>query len=145
LEKGDIAVFERPTRACIFEGLLASPPSTSKKLLNVFNSKDPGVKGLKSWTANELPLKSLVDSFNRLGIPTFVFSLLGDDMEEPIYNWLVRRNAAVPVFCYNTIEEVQEELKYNRNLHVIYVTEQDHAAVLGMRAKVVLPTAPWSS
>jgi hypothetical protein len=143
LERGDIAVFDRPTRACIFEGLLANPPSTSRKFLNLFSKSDVNEKPLHGWTANELPLKSLVDSFTRLEIPTFVFSLLGEDMEEAIYKWLVRKNASVPVYCYSSIEDFREDLRYNRSLHTIFVVEEEHAAVLGLRSKVVSPTAAW--
>lgn len=143
MENGDIAVFEKPVRACIFEGLIASPPKTSKKLLNIFSKKDHDTKPLHGWEANELPLKSLIDSVNRLNAGTFLFSLLGSDMEEPIYKWLVRKGVALPVYCYDRLEDFREDIKYNRALHTIYVVEQEHAAVLGLRAKVVLPTTTW--
>lgn len=136
-------MFEKPVRACIFEGLIASPPSTTRRLLGTFSKKDPDTKPLHGWTANELPLKSLIDSVNRLNVGTFLFSLLGPDMEEPIYKWLVRKGVSIPVFGYAQLEDFREDIKYNRGLHTIYVVEDEHAALLGLRAKVVSPTVAW--
>lgn len=142
MEGGDIADYSAPERACLFEGLLAEPPTKIKRL--AYLSKD-AQDNLKGWRANELPLKSLIDSTNRLGIHTHVFTLLGPTMEEPIYQWLLRKGVACTVYGYATLEDAMEDFKYNRGLHTIYVPTQDLAHRIGIRAKVVSPSAPWSN
>jgi hypothetical protein len=145
MEGGDIAAFDRPSRACIFEGLLAEPPTRKKALAARFSKdKDVEVTSLRAWVANERPLKSLIDTTNRVGIHTMVFTLMGPAMEEPIYQWLLQKGVTTTVRGYNAIEEFSEDLKYDRGIHTVYVTKQEHWSVLGLRATVVSPTTPWS-
>lgn len=142
MERGDIAVYERPERACIFEGLLAVPPH---KLKTFFKREEDAETSLKKWKANELPLKSLIDGTNRLGIHTQVVTLLGPDMEEPVYQWLLRKGVSCSVHAYGSLAEAIEDFKYNRALHTIMVPDQEMAAQIGLRAKVVSPTTTWSN
>jgi hypothetical protein len=142
MERGDIAVFDRPSRACIFEGVLANPPSTVSKLVGKLSRESD--LSLSRWTANEIQLKSLIDTTNRLNAHTMVFTLMGAAFEEPIYQWLLRKGVATTVQGYTSIEEFREDLKYNRGLHTVYVSDQEHYAALGLRAMCVSPTTVWS-
>lgn len=142
MERGDIATYDRPERACIFEGLLAEPPS---RLKSFFKKEENAETSLKKWKANELPLKSLIDSTNRLGIHTQVFTLLGLEMEEPVYQWLLRKGVSCSVHAYDSLEEAIQDFKYNRSLNIIFVQDQEMALDIGLRAKVVSPTIAWSN
>lgn len=142
MERGDIATYDRPERACMFEGLLANPPH---KLRTLFRREEDALTSLKNWTANELPLKSLIDSTNRLHIHTQVFTLLGHDMEELVYQWLLRKGVACSVYAYSSIDDAITDFRYNRSLHTIYVPTQEVASQIGLRAKVVSPSIAWSN
>lgn len=143
MERGDIATYVAPERACLFEGLIAEPPTKLHRLLNLVD-KD-ATDDLKRWKANEMPLKSLIDSTNRLGIHTQVFTLLGPFMEEPIYHWLLRKGVSCSVYGYTNINDALDDFKYNRGLNTIYVPTTELAHTIGIRAKVVSPSTSWSN
>lgn len=142
MEGGDIAAFSRPERACIFEGLLASPPQKFRMLFKRAPEDTPSLKG---WRANEMPLKSLVDSTNRLGVHTLVFTLMGASFEDEIYRWLIKKGVTCTVFAYDSLEEAIDDFKYNRGLHTIMVADQEMAFNIGIRAKVVSTEHAWSN
>ncbi len=146
MEKGDIGNIQSPTQACIFEGLLASPPAEKKGLRSFISKKTLNWDDtLKLWLPNEMPLKSLIDTTNRLGIVTYVFTLLGEDAADPVYRWLLRKGVACPVESYPDIESIRDDLKYNRRLNTLYVPKEEYAQVVGIRAKVVSPVSVWGS
>jgi hypothetical protein len=146
MEKGDIGYIQSPTQACLFEGLLASPPPDKKGLRSLLSKKpDNWDEALKLWVPHELPLKSLIDTTNRLGIVTYVFTLLGDDSVDAIYRWLLKKGVACPVEAYPNIETIRDDLKYNRRLSTLYVAEEEHAKVVGIRATVVSPISAWGN
>lgn len=142
MERGDIASYASPERACLFEGLLADPPNRVRRMFGMLRDTEDGLKG---WVANELPLKSLIDSTNRLNIHTHVFTLMGGPMEEPIYQWLLRKGVSCTVHGYSSIDDALEDFRYNRGLHTIYVPTTELAYRIGIRAKVVSPTAAWGT
>lgn len=137
MERGDIAPFERPSRACMFEGLLASPPKKHRLLIK----RQEEDRTLRGWTPHEIPLKSLVYQTNNLGLHIAVFTLLGSDMEDPVYRWLTNRGARATVYAYDGIAELVEVLRYNQQFKTVYVPTKDLWQTIGMRATVVSPTA----
>lgn len=139
MENGDIAAFDRPQRACMFEGLLAQPPTS--RFLRFKRSQTDNLNG---WKANELPLKSLIDNTNRLGVHTLVFTFLGEPYEELIYRWLLNKGVSCTVLAYDDIPDALEDFKYNRSLQTILVPDQDLAHMIGIRAKVVSSDKAWS-
>ena len=141
MEKGNIAEHHRYERACIFENLLANPPKTPKW----FPSRSDADNPLKGWTANELPLKSVIDSTNRLGLPLAVITLLGVDMEDPIYRWLLKRGVACTVLAFDGLEDALEAFKYNQWFRTIYVPTEELAQIIGIRSTVVSPSAAFGA
>ncbi len=139
MERGDIAIYELPQRACLFEGLIAVP---AKNRFFKRRSSDE-VTRLKGWTANELPLKTLIDQTNRLGFTTAVFTTLGTHMEDDVYRWLLRRGVSCPVYAFDSLEEAIEAYRFNFSFHTIYVPTTELAHAFGMRATAVDPSTSW--
>jgi hypothetical protein len=145
MERGEIAEFSRVGQACIFEGLLATPPAGASLLKEKFHERNNNwTAALKLWRPNDLPIKSLIDSSIRLSIATDIITFLSEDAVEPIYQWLLRKGITCPVFHYEDITSYELDLRYNRAVRVVYVANQEDARILGMRATVVPPTTAWS-
>jgi hypothetical protein len=147
VEHGDIGVYSSPGQACIFEGLLASPPP-KKRNLTTFKyernqKQDKWDVAIQSWTANELPLKSLINHVKRLGISTDVITFLSPEAVDPIYNWLLRKGVVTNVFYYVSPEAYAEDLKYDHSIRSVYVPDQSMARILGMRSTTTSPTTTW--
>lgn len=125
----------------IFEGLLATPPAA--RLFKWGQVKDWD-KELRRWKGNDLPLKALIDSYDRLGISTEVYTFLGEDAPEAVENWLLRKGISLAVYGYSDINELAYDLRFKRSMRTIFVPEQEQAAVIGLRAQVVDPRKAWS-
>jgi hypothetical protein len=144
MERGDIADYTRVGQACIFEGLLAIRPSGSAGLkCKVYERGGNWASSIKLWKPNDLALKSLIDSVNRLQIATEIITFLSDEAVEPIYQWLLRKGVTTSVVYYEDVESYEIDLRYNRAVRAVYVSDQEHARILGMRATVVPPTTAW--
>ncbi len=144
MERGDIAISSGVGQASIFEGVIASPPSGVSLVKEKFYiRRNDWDAALGLWTPNELPLKSLIDSVERLGISTEVITFLSVDAVDPIYRWLLRKGVTTPVYFYENVEAYAEDLKYNRAIKVVYAPNKDVAYSLGMRATVVNPESAW--
>lgn len=145
MDGNDIGTFESIGQACMFEGVLASPPNT--KARRFFNRVKEGVNNWESsiatWTTNELAVKSLADCTNRRFIGTEVYTFLSPDAVDPINHWLIRKGISVPVYWYPDIEAVAEDLKYNRGIKVFMTSNYEDAKLVGPRATVVGPTTIW--
>lgn len=136
----NIAEFSDVGQGVIFEGLLASPPP---KRLFQFNNND-WHKEIPKWKAHELPLKALIDTSDRLGIGTEIYTLLDADAVEPIETWLLRKGVSLPVYYYPSIEELAYDLRFKRSMRTIYVPDQEQAFIIGMRATVVDNKKAWT-
>lgn len=140
MEGNDISSFNTIGQGVIFEGLLASPPER-----RFFQRQDNNWnKELRKWKAHDLPLKALVDTSNRLGIDTEVYTFLGDEVVDAIENWLVRKDVSLPVYAYTNVEELAYDLRFKRSVRTIYVPEQEQAAIIGIRATVVDSKKAWT-
>lgn len=136
----DIADFHDVGQGVIFEGLLASPSPR-----RFYQRPDPDWdKELRKWIPHDLPLKALVDYSDRLGINTEVYTFLGDDAVTAVENWLLRKGVSLPVFNYDSVEELAYDLRFKRSLRNIYVPQQEQAAVIGIRATVVDNKKAWN-
>jgi hypothetical protein len=141
----DISVDSPISQACVFEGLLAFPPDKVKQLRYLLNkSTDNWESAIKLWKPNDLVVKSLSDGVNRLGVGTDVITFLDELAVEPIYQWLVRKGVSTPVMYYSSVESYAEDLRFNRAVKTVYVSDQEHARIIGMRATVVPPNKAWS-
>lgn len=124
----------------IFEGLLASAPP--RKLFKLSLSPDWD-KELRRWKPHDLPLKALVDSYDRLGISTEVYTFL-EGGQEAVESWLLRKGISLAVYEYANIDELAYDLRFKRSMRTIYVPDQEQAAVIGLRAQVVDPRKAWT-
>lgn len=141
MQGNDISDYYSPGQGVVFEGLLASPQQ--RRLF-----KNPVVsdwrKELRRWKPNELPLKALIDTSDRLGISSEVYTFLGDDAVEAIDDWLLRKGISVPIYNYSNVEELAYDLKFKRSLRTIYVPLTEQAFIIGLRAQVVDPKKAWT-
>ena len=139
MQGNDIANFNVIGQGVIFEGLLASP--SERRVFQRYN-KDWN-KELRRWRAHDLPLKALIDTSDRLGIDTEIYTFLGEEAVEPIESWLVRKGISLPVYSYANIQELAYDLRFKRSVRTLYVPEQEQAAIVGIRAQVVDSEKAW--
>lgn len=146
MERGDIGVFATPGQSCVFEGLLASPPDTvGRRVKERFRTRiNDWDSALKLWKPHDLPIRSISDHINRLGISTLVVTFLSPDAAEPIYRWLLRKGIATSVTYYPSPAEYRSDLKYDMGVKTVYVPDSEMAAVLGIKATVVSPDLAWN-
>lgn len=142
MQGNDIGSFNDIGQGVIFEGVLASPPS--KKFIRIQRPKLDWDKELKMWTPHELPLKALVDTSDRLGIDTEIYTLVEDIDVDAVDRWLQRKGVSLPVIAYNSVEELAYDLRFKRSVRTIYVPSQEQASVIGLRAQVVDNKKAWS-
>lgn len=146
MQGNDISAFVEARQGTMFEGVLANPPVTLKSRFKdaLASRSDDWEKRLPLWTPSTLPLKSLSDCVNRLGIATDVYTFLGPEAVDPIEKWLIRKGISVPVYWYPDVADLAFDLTFNRSIRVVYTASHDDAMVLGMRATVVSPERAWS-
>jgi hypothetical protein len=140
MQGNDIGAFGDIGQGVIFEGLLASPPV--RKFFE--RSSNDWDKELRKWKAHELPLKALIDTSDRLGVNTEVYTFLGSDAVDAIEDFLLRKSISLPVFSYNDIEDLAYDLRFKRSVRTIYVPDQEQAAIIGLRATVVDNKKAWT-
>lgn len=145
MQDNDIAWFSPTAQGVVFDGLLATPPTGSKALLETIQRRRDNWDGvLRLWEANELPLKALSDSVNRLGLGTDVYTFIHPDAVDAIDRWLVRKGISTPVYFYETPEMLEYDLRFSRAVRIIYTSDEYVAQVLGIRATVVDPEKAWT-
>lgn len=140
MQSNDIGNFNNIGQGVVFENLLASPPER-RFFQRAGNDWD---KELSKWKPHELPLKALVDSSDRLGVDTEVYTFLGIDAVDAIDRWLGRKGISLPVYGYSNPEELAYDLRFKRSVRTIYVPEQEQAIIIGMRACVTDSKKAWS-
>jgi hypothetical protein len=147
MERGDIGDFSVPGQACVFEGLLASPPASRiDRVREQYHMRRGDWEAVVTmWVPHELAVKSLIDTVKRLGISTEVITFLDAGAVEPIYQWLVRKGLVTTVRYYERPEAFAEDLKYDWSIRNVFCADQEVAAILGMRATVVSPKTTWSA
>jgi hypothetical protein len=138
----DIAEYATPGQGVIFEGVLASPPHSIKA--NFHLSRENWKAYLRLWTPNDLPLKAMVDSAQRLGINTEVYTFVHESFADEVDKWLARKGLSVPVYYHESVSHLAYDLRFNRSIRTIYVATKEQASVIGIRATVVSPETAWS-
>lgn len=140
----DIQSYDDVGYGVIFEELLASPPDGIKSIGSaLYQARNNWERVLKLWEPNDLPLKSLYDTTNRLGIGAEVYTFLSIDAVDAVDNWLQRKGMSLPVLYYKNIEELEYDLRFKRSVRTIFVPHKEQASVLGIRATVSSPTSAW--
>lgn len=144
MQGNDIAPFADARQGTMFEGVLALPPTSLKHKVRERLTSLTWEQRIEVWTPCTMPLKSLSDCVNRLGIATDVYTFLSPDAVDPIEKWLIRKGISVPVFYYENVGELAYDLSFNRAVRVVYTSEHEDAKVLGMRATTVSSEHAWS-
>jgi hypothetical protein len=151
MEGNDIGVTLHNHVACMFEGLLmqADPDPVTEEETRWWQrrkkeaapiSEDEYVRHIvRKWRPNEMPLKSVIHMVNQLGIGVEVYTFLDPVFLPEIEHWLARKGVAIRAYAYDGIYDLQQDFKYNRDVHTFFTPNEDDAAILGMRATVVLP------
>jgi len=140
----DIQSYDDVGYGVIFEELLASPPEGIKGIGSaLYQARNNWDRVLNLWKPNDLPLKSLYDTTNRLGIGAEVYTFLSMDAIDAIDNWLQRKGMSLPVLYYKNVEELEYDLRFKRSVRTIFVPHKEQASVLGIRATVSSPTSAW--
>lgn len=140
MQGNDISVGMDVGQGVIFEGLLAVPPDKKYGLFK--RTTETGEKYIRDWKPNELALKALIDTSDRLGVSTEVYTFL--PFAEDIESWLFRKGVSLPVFHYTNIEELAYDLRFKQSIRRILVPTSEQATVIGMRATVVDPQKAWT-
>lgn len=152
MEGNDIGFTVHHHVACWFEDLLVTvhgTPQEEKKSLwkRLVAKEEEPLSGeewknhmASRWTANELPLRSIIHLTQQLGVGVEVYTYFEDALRETIENWLSRKGAHVQVYCYANINDLKDDLKYNRDVHTLFTPYEKDAAIIGWhRATVVNP------
>jgi hypothetical protein len=145
MEGNDIAPFITSKIACMFENLLVSIPENDEQR-GLFKRKRPPLtieEEVRRWRANELPLKSLIHITTRLEIGVEVYTYLDYRYHDAIEHWIARKGAIVNVFHYESVLDLAEDFKYNRDVRTLYTPFEKDAMILGLRATVVQSDKTW--
>jgi hypothetical protein len=130
----------------MFEGVLANPPEGLAKVkASYYLRNEKWDSYLRLWETNTLPIKSLSDHVNRLGIGTEVYTLLPPQVADAIDRWLLKKGISTNVVAYQDIKELAYDLSINRGITQIYVADQEHYKLIGLRATVVSPKTAWAN
>jgi hypothetical protein len=145
VEGNDIQTFAPIQQACLFEGVLASPPSKTVTKMRASKAlrQHEWNRYIGMWLPHEMPLKSLVDSVRRRGVGVEVYTCLPSGTEEAIDKWLFRKGVSVPVYRFDDITEIAAEMKYHSPSMRVHVATDEQAQVLGLRARVASPHSEW--
>lgn len=146
MEKNDIAPTTQSHVACMFEGLLIQEALVMDEPKRRLWRKAPDLNEdqhveqiARMWRANEMPLKSVIHLVNQLDVGVEVYTYLDYDFHDAIEHWLARKGAAVQVYHYQSVDDLYEDFRFNRDVHTLFTPYPHEAALLGMRATVVSP------
>lgn len=146
MQGNDLSSFTSRSQATMFEGVLANPPEGLAKVkASFFLRNEKWDSYLRLWEPNTLPIKSLSDSINRLGIGTEVYTLLPPQVAEAIDKWLIKKGISTNVVAYQDIKELVYDLSINRGITQVYVADQEHYKLIGPRATVVSSKTAWAN
>lgn len=147
--KGEIGDEFRQHVAVMFEGLLANVSDeiiTEQKkhwwsrTATVPQTEDEWVAAeVRRWRPNELPIKNVIDLTQRQGIGVDVYSYYDPVFKDHIEHWLARKGAHCNVYCYENLEHLASDFRYDRGIHTLFTPSEEDAGYLGLRACVVGP------
>jgi hypothetical protein len=141
----DISEYATTGQGIVFDGLLAKPPTGSKTLLETIQRRRNNWDAvLRLWEPNDLPIKALSDSINRLGIGTDVYTFIHPDVVDAMDRWLTRKGISTPVYYYESAEMLEYDLRFQRAVRIIYTSDEAVSQVLGIRSTVVGPDKAWT-
>lgn len=144
MEKGDIAPTTHKHIACWFEDLIVNVRDIPEKR-RLFRreremTEEEWIKSqVRKWQTNEMPLKSLYHMVNQLELGVEVYTYMEEELVPAIEHWLARKGISVSVYPYEDLDMLRDDFRYNRDVHTLFTPYENDAAMLGMRATVVLP------
>lgn len=144
MEKGDIAPTTHKHIACWFEDLIVNVRDLPEKR-RLFRreremTEEEWIKSqVRKWQTNEMPLKSLYHMVNQLELGVEVYTYMEEELVPAIEHWLARKGISVSVYPYEDLDMLRDDFRYNRDVHTLFTPYENDAAMLGMRATVVLP------
>jgi hypothetical protein len=132
-------------QACLFEGVLAAPPTKVVQKMRAATAarQHEWNRYIGMWQPHELPIKSLIDSVLRRGVGVEVYTMLPAGADDAIDRWLFRKGVSVPVYLFADINEIREEMKYHSPSMRVHVATEEQARILGIRARVASPSREW--
>jgi hypothetical protein len=143
VEKGDIAPTIHKRIACWFEDLIIHKVNNKEKRKSFFRrgkeqDEEEWVRAeVRTWRANEMPLKSLYHMVNQLGLGVDVYTYMEPELAEAAEHWLARKGISVVVYPYEDFEMLRDDFRYNRDVHTLFTPYEEDAGMLGLRATVV--------
>ena len=145
MEGNDISTFAPIHQACMFEGVLASPPSKTITKMRAAKAlrQHEWNRYVGLWQPHEMSIKSLVDSVHRRKIGVEVYTLIHEGMVDAIDGWLYRKGVSLPVYYFPDLATLSEDLKYHHPSLVVHVSTQEQAQAIGIKAKVSNPGREW--
>jgi len=145
VESNDISTFAPIQQGCIFEGVLASPPTgtVAKYRASKASRQHEWHRYIGLWVPHEMPIKSLVDLVNRRRIGVEVYTLLPPGAADAIEGWLFRKGVSVAVLPYDSLSVLADDLRYHHPSMVVHVANEDQARMIGVKARVVRPDGTW--
>lgn len=145
MQGNDISAFAPTGQGVVFDGLLASPPEGPRSILEKIHRNNKNWEAvIRQWTPNEMPLKALSDTVNRLGVGADIYTFIHEDAAPVIEAWLARKGISVPVYYYESPQLLEYDLRFNRAIRFIYTSDEEVAQVLGVRATVTAPDRAWT-
>jgi hypothetical protein len=146
MEGNDLLPYSAAAQAAVFEGLIAHLPDlgflTKSKYSRAYKA-GKWEEVLHFWVPHEIALKSLIDSVNRRGIRTDIYTFFPADAVDAVYAWLVRKGVHTAVYSCEGVEEIKSDLKYNFGIRRVFVADENLAKEIGMRATCVTPKTQW--
>lgn len=135
----------------MFEGLIYPllEESASQVKRRRFTRKTVDVADLtmeqqvRRWRPRDLPLKSLLHMVNQLHTKVDVLTYFPADYGEEIESWLYRKGVSVQVYCYENLEALRDDIKFDREISVVYTPYEEDAAWIGPRATVMSAEGVW--
>ena len=111
MQGNDISEYAAIAQGVVFDGLLATPPEGAKAILETIQRRRNNWDAVfRLWEPNDMPLRALSDSVNRLGLGTDIYTFTDADAVDAIDRWLVRKGINCPVYFYES-PELLEALK----------------------------------
>lgn len=145
MQGNDISEYAAIAQGVVFDGLLATPPEGAKAILETIQRRRNNWDAVfRLWEPNDMPLRALSDSVNRLGLGTDIYTFTDTDAVDAIDRWLVRKGINCPVYFYESPELLEYDLRFQRAVRIIYTSDEETALTLGIRSTVVSPDKAWT-
>ena len=85
MQGNDISEYAAIAQGVVFDGLLATPPEGAKAILETIQRRRNNWDAVfRLWEPNDMPLRALSDSVNRLGLGTDIYTFTDADAVDAI-------------------------------------------------------------